>query len=189
MNNSKSKLAHVSFYVWCFLACSFLGWVYESVWKSILQNGFVNSGFLHGFYLPVYGFGGLLLIFSLKKIMDKTPANVFLKYIIKPIVMFLLITILVSALEYVVSYIMELMFHQRWWDYSNLPYNINGRVALSNSLILGSLGFVFVYIVHPLMKFLCGKVSPKVLNIVALLIMLMIGTDTVITILEMYKII
>ena len=186
---NKNKLTLASFYVWCFLVCSFIGWVYECIWKTILVKSFVNPGFLHGYYLPIYGFGGLLLILCLKKYMDKTPSTSFRKYVIKPIVMFLLITVLVSALEYVVSYVMEIMFHQRWWDYKHLAYNLNGRIALSNSLILGAMGFVFVYIVHPLMKFLCDKVSPKILNIVALLIVLMVGIDTIYTLLEMYKII
>ena len=68
MNKYQEVEKRISFYICVFLVCSFVGWVYESVWKSLVADEFVNSGFLYGFYLPVYGFGGLAIIFSLRTI-------------------------------------------------------------------------------------------------------------------------
>ena len=131
MDNKLTK-EKVYFYIWCFFTCSFVGWVYESVWKSIGRGCFVNSRFLHGFYVPIYGFGGLLLIFALRKLMaDDCRMRIgFVNF--KPVVVFLAIMFLVSALEYLVSVLMELAFNERWWDYSYDKYNINGRVSLRN---------------------------------------------------------
>jgi len=176
----KSIEKNISFYVLVFFVCSFVGWVYESVWKSIVANEFVNSGFLNGFYLPVYGFGGLLLIFALKKLVCKRI--MLAKINLMPIVMFMLILVLLSALEYFTSVVMELIFHQRWWDYSNDLININGRVSLRNSSILASLGFVFVYGVYPLMKFLCSKMRTKVMRGVATLVAVVFAIDFVVVI-------
>ena len=185
MKRTNSKLASVSFYVWCFYVCAFVGWVYESVWKSINRGYFYNSGFLHGYYLPIFGFGGLLLILALKKLMTKKWGNSFVQYVVKPVAMFVLITLVVSALEYFASVVLEILFDKRWWDYSYDKIHINGRVSLRNSSILGALGFVFVYLVYPLMKYFCGKVSNKVLNIGAVAIVTVILTDTVVTLIQM----
>ena len=67
-NESKNKWY---FYVCCFFVYCVIGWIYEVIWEFKVGNGFVNKGFLHGCYLPVYGFGGIILLFSLKKLMNK----------------------------------------------------------------------------------------------------------------------
>ena len=59
------------FYVCCFFVYCIIGWIYEVIWEFAIGNGFVNRGFLHGCYLPIYGFGALILIFSLRKLMNK----------------------------------------------------------------------------------------------------------------------
>ncbi len=177
----------ISFYIWCFFTCSFVGWVYETVWKSVGKGAFVNSGFLHGFYVPIYGFGGLLLIFALKKIMSD-DFKVKIGFVnLKPILLFFVIMFLVSALEYLVSVLMELAFNERWWDYSYDKYNLNGRISLRNSSLLAMLGFIFVYIVHPFLKWLCAKINPTVLKAVALIIVVVMGIDTVITLIQQFS--
>ncbi len=176
----KDKLLQISFFVWCFFVCSFVGWVYECIWKSILNDGFTNPGFLRGFYLPIYGFGGLILIFFLKKLLGKEMKIG--KISVRPVVMFLLIMLIVSTVEYIASVVLELIYDKRWWDYSNADkLHINGRVSLRNSAILASLGFVFVYIVFPLMKKMCKKINPVVLKGVAGLILIVMGIDFIIS--------
>lgn len=169
-----------SFYVWCFFVCSFVGWIYECIWKSILNEAFTNPGFLKGFYLPIYGFGGLILIFSLKSLLTKTMKVGRLN--VRPIVVFLLIMLIVSVVEYIASVVLELIYDKRWWDYSNADkLHINGRVSLRNSSILASLGFVFVYIVFPFLKKMCRKIHPTVMKIVAVIIAVIMGIDFIIS--------
>ena len=69
-----------------------------------------------------------------------------------PLLLFLGAMIFTSVLEYVTSWLMEKLFHSKWWDYSERPFNINGRVCLLNSLLFGIMGLAVMYVVHP---FIC----------------------------------
>ena len=81
------------------------------------------------------------------------------------VVLFLAGMILTSILEYVTGYLMEKLFHSKWWDYSNRRFNLHGRICLRNSLLFGVMGIVVVRIVHPFMASLlagcrwCGRGS------------------------------
>ena len=68
-----------------------------------------------------------------------------------PLTVFLLAIFVCSFLEYITSYLMEKIFKARWWDYSNLKFNLNGRVCLRNSTLFGILGLLLIYIVNPLL--------------------------------------
>ena len=178
--NTKDKVLQLSFYVWCFFICSFVGWIYECIWKSIINEAFTNPGFLKGFYLPIYGFGGLILIFSLKSLLGKEMKLG--RISIRPLVIFLLIMFIVSAVEYIASVVLELIYDKRWWDYSKADkLHINGRVSLRNSAILASLGFLFVYIVFPVMKKMCKKINPVIMKVVAGVIVIVMGIDFIIS--------
>lgn len=120
-----------------FVLYSFLGWICESTYVSIPKGYFVNRGFFYGPYIPIYGFGALIAVYIL------------LPYVSNPIAVFLLGAILCTILEYVTSWIMEVLFHMRWWDYSNKKWNIKGRVCLLNTVLFGIMSTVVVYIVHP----------------------------------------
>ena len=103
---------------------SVIGWIYESTLCSITEKRFVNRGFLNGPYCPIYGFGAILDI-------------LILGWIENPILLFVLSAILTCTLEYITSYLMEKLFHARWWDYSNKPLNFHGYICLEFSLIWG----------------------------------------------------
>ena len=114
-------------YFLLFMTYAFLGWLMEVTLGLIQSKKFVNRGFLIGPYCPIYGFGGLLITFLLQK------------YVNDPIVLFFMALIICGILEYVTSYLMEKIFHARWWDYSNKKYNINGRVCLDTIIPFGLL--------------------------------------------------
>ena len=65
------KLKTVGFFVCCFFVYCVIGWGYEVIWEVIIGNGFVNKGFLYGYYLPIYGFGTLILYFMLRNLQAK----------------------------------------------------------------------------------------------------------------------
>lgn len=127
----------VRVYFLLFMTYSFLGWVMEVTLGLIQLKKFVNRGFLIGPYCPIYGFGGLLITFLLQK------------YVNDPIVLFFMALIICGILEYVTSYLMEKIFHARWWDYSNKKYNINGRVCLDTIIPFGLLGLIIMYVTNP----------------------------------------
>lgn len=182
--SSKKKLINI-FYLLVigFLIYSMMGWIYEVIICLVNDGEFVNRGFLLGPYLPVYGFGGLLLVYSLKKLKDK-KIKVF-KLNITPIIVFVLIVILTSVLEYLTSYFMELIYNDRWWDYSNWSININGRVALIPSLRFGVLGLLGIYLFQPIIEKTSKKVSDKIKIIITSSILVIIILDFITTVIRM----
>lgn len=122
-----------------FIIFSFVGWCAEVVYVGITSaHKFVNRGFLHGPLCPVYGFGGLVIICL--------PPSLYSTWI----PLFFASMILCTVVEYFVSWIMEKLFHTRWWDYSHYKFQINGRVCLLNSVLFGFLGLGMIHFVYPL---------------------------------------
>lgn len=121
-----------------FFVYSFIGWAYEStIWAKAEKKRFMNRGYLMGCYCPIYGFVSLLDWFVLYRIEN-------------PVTIFFVAAIVCCCLEYFTSWVLEQIFHQRWWDYGNYPLNINGRVSLFSGLFFGAAGLLLVEIVHPL---------------------------------------
>ena len=114
--------ALVENYILLFFVTAMLGWVMEVVCKLIQFHRFINRGFLIGPYCPIYGFGSVLITLLLSR------------YAESPVVVFLMGMIICGTLEYLTSYLMEKLFHARWWDYSQKRFNLNGRVC-ANTLI------------------------------------------------------
>ncbi len=176
------KLKTISFFVCCFFVYCVIGWGYEVIWEAIIGNGFVNKGFLYGGYLPIYGFGTLILYFMLRNLQAK-KIKVF-NINITPILVFVSIFFIASSIEYAVSWIMEILFNQRWWDYSSDILNINGRVSVRNSLLLTTGAMAFLYGVQPLLNKLLIKIKSNILNILAFIIIVVMSGDLILTILK-----
>lgn len=121
-----------------FFIYGFLGWCTEVIFAAFKQHRFVNRGFLNGPICPIYGVGVTLVIACL----EAFQSNLLLLYISS--------VILVTVLEGVTGWAMDKLFHNKWWDYSKLPFNIGGYVCLLFSLIWGVACVFIVYFVHPL---------------------------------------
>ena len=121
-----------------FFVYGFLGWCTEVIFAAFKQHRFVNRGFLNGPICPIYGVGVTLVIACL----EAFQSNLLLLYISS--------VILVTVLEGVTGWAMDKLFHNKWWDYSKLPFNIGGYVCLLFSLIWGGACVFIVYFVHPL---------------------------------------
>ena len=120
-----------------FFVYGFLGWCTEVIFAAFKQHRFVNRGFLNGPICPIYGVGVTLVIACL----EAFQSNLLLLYISS--------VILVTVLEGVTGWAMDKLFHNKWWDYSKLPFNIGGYVCLLFSLIWGVACVFIVYFVHP----------------------------------------
>jgi uncharacterized membrane protein len=131
----------------CFSVYSFLGWIFESAFKSLRDRQFVNSGFLCGPFIPIYGFGAIIVIHWLA-IID--PLVLFADPLLGLIIRVVSISILASLLEYCAGAALETMFKQQWWDYSDERFHIKGRVSLKYSILWGILGYSILPFSHPL---------------------------------------
>lgn len=114
-----------------------IGWIYESTLCSITSKKLVNRGMLRGPICPIYGFGALAIIFSLQNVTHN------------PLALFFSSMVVTCTLEYITSYVLEKLFHTKWWDYSYMKFQINGRVCLAGALVFASLSMVLMYYVHP----------------------------------------
>ena len=150
-----------------FIICSFVGYFLEVFWIYLGTKKLVNRGFLSGPVIPVYGFGALLILICL------------LRYYNDPIVVFVFGIIITSALEYFTSFMLEKIFHNKWWDYSDKPYNLNGRICLKNSMAFGVLALFIVYLAMPLLGFLFSLVSEKVWTVIAIVTFIIFVIDVI----------
>ena len=130
----------VSYYFMLFIFYSFIGWLIEVIGAAYNTKKFVDRGFLIGPYCPIYGFSGLFIILTLER------------YINDPVVLFIIIVVVASIIEYTTSYLMEKIFKARWWDYYHMTFNINGRICLEFSVLFGVLGLACVYLVNPFLS-------------------------------------
>ena len=152
------KITDLLFYFICFCV---IGWIYEVCLYLIYDHIFVNRGVLFGPWLPVYGFGGLIIYFLFNKL-KKKPVKIW-KLNIRPVLIYIYIVLISTIVELSATYIMDLMKSdwRKLWDYSNMFLNFQGRVALKTSLKFGVIGIIGVYLVIPLIeKFLGVKKLP-----------------------------
>jgi len=119
-------------FLW-FSIYSFLGWIWESSYRTIHRHKLTNSGFLMGPFIPIYGFGALLYI-------------ALMHISLNPFFLFFVGSFLACVLEYATSWVLEKLFHARWWDYSKEMLNINGRVCLIGFLAFGGFAIILPYL-------------------------------------------
>ena len=131
-----------------FIIYSFLGWCVEVLYAYKNQKKFVNRGFLHGPICPIYG----LCISSMVIVLDNI--NVTLPLLL------ILATIVISTIEYLTGYILEKLFKTKYWDYTDDPFNIHGRICLHFSIMWGITSVGVVKIIHPLIKYIVTSITP-----------------------------
>lgn len=123
-----------------FFIYAFLGWLLETIYCLATLGVFNKRGFLYGPLCPIYGFGAIILIQSLKNIKTNTIGKFFISMIA------------FTAFEYVVSVVLESLFGLRWWDYTDEVLNFQGRISLPFSIAWGIIGTIFVERIHPFVK-------------------------------------
>ena len=135
-------LNNLTTWILYFFIYSIVGWIFESTFCSIKAKPphFINRGFLFGPLCPIYGAGLVAVTFFLQPF-DNLP----------PLQKFFAIAAICSVIEYVSSYVMEKLYHVRWWSYKNSWYNItiNGRISLWTSVGFGIGGLLVLNYVHP----------------------------------------
>ena len=148
-----------------FIIISFLGYLLEVVVCSYGYKKLVNRGFFFGPYCPIYGLGGVLIIWCLNRYYDD------------PIIVFIVGMFLTSLIEYYTSYLLEKIFHNRWWDYSNRKDNINGRICVGNSIFFGLASCLTIYLIYPGILSLFNLLSNKILIISGNIILVVFMID------------
>ncbi len=121
---------------------SFLGWIWESCYVSVLEKKVVNRGFVAGPFCTIYGVGALCVYLILRPLEGKW------------VLLFVAGTLLATVLEYTTAAVMELLFHTSWWDYTNQKFNYKGRICLSSSLAWGGAALLLFAVIQPCMIYI-----------------------------------
>ena len=126
-------------FLWYFMVYSFLGWCVEIVFCAVTTGKVVNRGFLNGPLCPIYGFGMVAILGFFDHLMlvlgAEGKSNAFM--------LFLGGVFITTAIELFGGWALDKLFHIRWWDYSDKPFNFHGYICPEFSFFWG-IGTVFV---------------------------------------------
>ncbi len=138
-----------------FLIYSFIGWCVEVVYCTVTSGKVVNRGFLNGPVCPIYGFGmvGVLMVFQ--NLPVKNPEDTDM------VVVFFGSLILATLVELIGGWLMLRLFHARWWDYSDKPFNLGGFICPEFSILWGIGGVIVIKMVHPVVNSVSSTKIPE----------------------------
>ena len=153
-----------------FFVFSVAGWIMEVTLKYIQYHRFINRGFLIGPYCPVYGWGVVILTIIVGGVMIR-EGTVW--------EMFLAGFVICGALEYATSFYMEKLFHARWWDYSQKPMNLHGRIWIGNLVLFGIASVVIAGWIDPLFFHLVGKLSEHTVTVMGIIMIIIYISDNI----------
>lgn len=145
--------------LWLFFAYSFIGWVLETVFAAAKQKQFVNRGLINGPFCITYGVVSVLMTIGLKGVYG--------------IWLFLGCMIHATVAEWFAGHMIERYYHERWWDYSGMKWNLDGYIALRMSLLWGALGYAGIRWGNPLLVRIC-RFPPAIVRNIVLWVMLSI---------------
>lgn len=170
------KLTQYQKYVLYFFIYAILGWIIETIFCLVTLGEFHKRGFLYGPLCPIYGFGAVILIVTLKRIKTNFIGKFFIS------------CISFTAFEYVVSVVLEALFGLRWWDYTGEVLNFQGRISVPYSIAWGIMGVIFVQNIHPYVSKKVDKILNKItIKTQKLILTILVATIIIDTIFSIIK--
>ncbi len=142
-----------------------MGWIWEVCLTLFSEGIFVNRGALFGPWLPIYGSGGVLILFLLQKVRNR------------PGITFILTMLICGIVEYGTALYLETFKHLKWWDYTGYFFNIHGRVCLEGLLFFGIGGLAFIYILAPFLVNIFRKWNSKLVKILCVFLVCFLICD------------
>ncbi len=167
------------YYLNYFFIFSIFGHLLETTLFNIF-NWNLQSGFLYGYWTPVYGVGIVLIIFISNYLFKKLKLNKLLEIIIFTII----ITFVLTFIEFIGGNLLELIFKKEFWNYSDHKYHFGKYIALDISLIWGICAIIFLYLVKPWMD----KIVRKIPNWITYIFIVLFIIDLFFTLLFKIKI-
>ncbi len=166
--------------IFYFFFYSFIGWFFESCYCSFKPKKWINRGFLRGPLCPIYGTGAMVILLVLMPLREAT-AHPYLNELL----IFAVGMVVCDIVEFATSYIMEKLFHARWWDYSGMRFNIQGRICLTHTLYWGTASCLFCYVLHPIIDlFIIKQVSETSRDIIVYIILTVFFFDLLDTVIN-----
>ena len=149
-----------------FALISFGGWVYETIYCSVVEGEFTKRGFLFGPTCPIYGIGALAEWLILGQISN-------------PFVVFFIGAVLATVIEYSTGLFLERRFKKKWWDYSMFKFNLHGRICPQASAVFGAFSVTSVFVLVPTMLTILMIFPKHTVSVVAFIVVTLYFLDTV----------
>ena len=164
--NIEVFVQHLPQMVIIFALISFGGWVYETIYCSVVEGEFTKRGFLFGPTCPIYGIGALAEWLVLGQISN-------------PFVVFIIGAVLATVIEYSTGLFLERRFKKKWWDYSMFKFNLHGRICPQASAVFGAFSVTSVFVLVPTMLNILMIFSKHTVSVVAFIVVTLYFLDTV----------
>ena len=155
-----------------FFIFGFAGWCMEVILKYRQYHRFINRGFLTGPILPIYGFGVILITLVVGRL-TSVESGVMTTFAIS--------LVICGLVEYLTSFVLEKIFHARWWDYSQKPMNLHGRVWIGNLVLFGLAGVAIIHIVNPVLFPALDRIPLNTRKVTAVVLLAIFAADLVIS--------
>lgn len=126
-------------YIIYFFIYAIIGWILEVTYNGIRAGKYINCGVLNGPWCPIYGFAAVAILLLLNKV--DTNSKIYL---------FFASMLVASVIELITGFILEKVFHKKWWDYSDKRFNVGGYICVEYSLLWGALCFILYEAIHPM---------------------------------------
>ena len=178
VENNKKEFKILGYSIWkilaYFIVYSVIGFIVETIY-GMISKGTLESrqGFVYGPFCPIYGVGAVTMILVLHYF-NKNTGRLFVGGFLVG-----------SVVEYVLSFLGEVIFHLKWWDYSDRPFNLNGRICVYFSILWGLLAVLFMSYFHPkvdkFMEHIKSKIKPKTGKNIIVMISIFLVIDCILT--------
>ena len=164
--NIEVFVQHLPQMVIIFALISFGGWVYETIYCSVVEGEFTKRGFLFGPTCPIYGIGAIAEWLVLGQISN-------------PIIVFIIGAVLATVIEYSTGLFLERRFKKKWWDYSMFKFNLHGRICPQASAVFGAFSVTSVFVLVPAMLNILMLFSKHTISVLAFIVVTLYFLDTV----------
>lgn len=164
--NIEIFVQHLPQMVIIFALISFGGWVYETIYCSVVEGEFTKRGFLFGPTCPIYGIGAIAEWLVLGQISN-------------PIIVFIIGAVLATVIEYSTGLFLERRFKKKWWDYSMFKFNLHGRICPQASAVFGAFSVTSVFVLVPAMLDILMLFSRHTISVLAFIVVTLYFLDTV----------
>ena len=174
----KKKFKIFGYSIWrifaYFIIYSVLGYIIETIFGIITKGTWESrQSFLYGPFCGIYGLGAVIMILSLQYFNQNNNRLFIGGFIVG------------SLIEYIVSWVGEMILNVKWWDYSNMPLNLNGRICVFFSIFWGFLAIYLMSYINPkvdrLIEWIKSKISIKKLKVITLIVIIFLFVDFVLT--------
>lgn len=171
------NLHNINFYYlfYCFIIYSVLGWALEVIYHVFTLKKFINRGFLNGPLCPVYGVTAVSMIVCLVPLQNNFALIFIGGFIVS------------SLIEFITGYLLELIFHTRWWDYSNEKFNIAGYICLKFSIYWSAISIIFIKGLHPFVNNIIEHISSITGEVLYNILMILLVADITVTIIHLIE--